>query len=85
MRFTTGPISIPQFEYISNNQHGERYKKIRYIRTVVVTMIAQIDNPCDMTKIAILSDQLDTPIKYNFGKTPQEASVEVIAKRNITN
>jgi hypothetical protein len=83
MQFVKRNIYIPEYKYVSTNQHGDRYEKTGCKAVSGCRMTAQMDNKNDVQTIVILSDRLDVPITYDFQSSPQTASIEFIAKRNI--
>jgi len=84
MRYSKRYTYIPKYEYAGTNQHGDRYKQTGTDKVSSCAMFADMGNVDDMRKILILSDQLDTPVTYDFDKTPQTASIEIVSKRSLS-
>ena len=84
MTYTKRTIYIPEYEWSSRNQHGDRYKRTSHFPAKATKLTAKMGDVKDMTTILILSDQLDVPVVYDFNTTPQTACIELVAKRNIT-
>lgn len=86
MQWRTSYIHIPQYEHVSTNQHGCRYKKIGPKRAVIVRLSCLMDNPErveDMRMLILLSSQLDLPVRYDFDADPQVAYIEVVGKEAL--
>ena len=74
---------INQYKYTSTNQHGARFKEVESRRLSVSRMTAKITSCDDLSTLAVLSDQLDTPIRYDFDSNPQTAWIEVISNEQL--
>ncbi len=81
MKYSSDAKRVDQFDFVSTNQHGDRYKRIesKYVHTV--TLSAKFDNAADLLDLVALSDQLNVPVHYNFGE--QEAYMILVSAESI--
>lgn len=70
---------IPRYEYTGTNQHGSRYQKIDDKRLSVARLAAQTDNATDLSKLILLSHNLNVPVHYDFNEKPNQAYIEVVS------
>lgn len=66
MTWTKDTIYIPQYEWTSSNQHGDRFKRKASKKLSVATLSCKTNNAIDLTKLILLSDTLDVPVHYDF-------------------
>ncbi len=71
------------YEHVSCNQHGDRYKKIGSRKVFVAVLTAKCVDVKDLQQLILLSHHLDTPVRYNFNATPQEAFVEILSNEQV--
>ena len=83
MKFNTKIIQRDRYEYAGSNQHGSRYKKgtVRSLRTCTLTSGFTASEVYDMRLLAILSDRLGVPLRFDFES--QTASIEILATSSI--
>ena len=75
---------IDQFEYVSTNQHGDRYKKKCVSKRVnVATLSAEFDNVKDLAILIYLSDRLDVPVHWDYNADPQIAYIKLVSAEAI--
>jgi hypothetical protein len=70
-------IYIPKYEYTGTNQHGDRYKEIDSKQVNVVKMSTKTDDAEGLTRLILLSDRLNVPVRYSF--KDHTASIEVMS------
>lgn len=66
MNWNKHNIYIPQYEYASCNQHGERFKYKSSKKLSVATLSCKTSDAVGLTRLILLSDHLDTPVRYDF-------------------
>ena len=76
-------VYIPQYEYVSSNQHGMRYKNIASKQICCAKLSADWENAEDMRRLILLSHHLNVPVHYDFTTNPQTAFIEVAAKEAL--
>ena len=69
---------LPQYEFTSVNQYGDRYKKIAHKPLSVAVLETDCNNAGDMRTLILLSNFLDAPVRYNFDADPQIAYIKVV-------
>ena len=74
---------IPQYEYVSTNQHGDRYKQIADKQIRCAKLSAHWNEVEDMRQLILLSHFLNVPVHYDFKADPQIAYIEIIAKEAV--
>jgi hypothetical protein len=57
---------IPQYEYTSCNQHGNRYKRLKNKRVIVSIMSAKTGDAADIQTLVLMSHGLNVPVHYDF-------------------
>ena len=73
-----------EYEYVSSNQHGERYKKKgRMKKHTIAKLSCDCTDTNDMKTLILLGNGLDLPVRYDFKADPQEAFIEVIGKEAL--
>lgn len=72
----------PRYEYISTNQHGDRYKKAGNERVKVARLTASVNNAHDLKTLILISDHVNARVRYDFDK-PQTAFIEIVSGENI--
>ena len=76
-------VYAPEYEYVSVNQHGMRYRHIRNKQICCAKLSADIEIADDMKRLILLSHHLDVPVHYDFTTNPQTAYIEVAAKEAL--
>ncbi len=74
---------IPQYEFVSSNQHGMRYKRIGDRKLSCARLTANVVDTRDLQQLILLSHHLDLPVHYGFDTTPHTAFIEVIGKEGL--
>jgi len=72
---------LGKYKLVSTNQHGERYKHAGTTKISVCNMQADITDANDITKLILLSDHLDCPVRYDFDNNT--ASIDVVGKEQL--
>jgi len=70
-------VAVPEFEQVSRNQHGGRYRyvKTKYHRTG--RMYANKDCAGDMKQLILIAQMLRIPVEYDFDE--QRAYIRIAA------
>ncbi len=74
---------LPQYEYVSTNQHGNRYRQIADKQISCAKLSADVSDVRDLRDLILLSHFLEIPVHYNFKSSPQTAYIEVMAKEAV--
>ena len=74
---------LPQYEYVSTNQHGNRYRQIADKQISCAKLSAGVNEVHDMRNLILLSHHLNVPVHYDFTTDPQTAYIEVMAKEGV--
>ena len=74
---------LPRYEYVSTNQHGDRYKRIADKQISCAKLSADVSDVRDLRDLILLSHFLEAPVHYDFKSDPQTAFIEVAAKEVI--
>ena len=72
---------VPVYEYVSSNQHGERYKRTG-TKTFSICIIVTSD-PSEHKQLIILGSTLDVPVRFDFKS--QEAYLELASGEELKN
>ncbi len=72
-----------QYEYVSTNQHGNRYKRVADKQISCAKLSADVNNAKDLRDLILLSYHLNVPVHYDFKPDPQTAYIEVIAREAV--
>lgn len=83
MEWTKRDLYRPEYEYVSTNQHGDRYKRKISKKFSIAVLSTDMTNTLDMRTLILLSHHLDAPVRYNFSSDPQQAYIEVISKEQL--
>ena len=77
-------IWVPQYEYTSSNQHGERYKKIRHKSIPVARLSSEIngDTVFDLQTLILLGAHVHYPVQYDFEK-PHTAYIDIVSAERL--
>ncbi len=76
-------MSVPEYEYVSVNQHGIRYRQVRNKQICCAKMSTDTNDRVDMKQLILLSHHLNVPVHYDFRAAPQVAYIEVAAKEAV--
>lgn len=79
MQWSRRNICLPQYKYVSTNQHGDRFKRCGSKQVSVVTMATDCSSTKDMQTLILLSHHLNVPVHYDFDD-PQNAHIEVVGR-----
>ncbi|KKN17949.1 hypothetical protein LCGC14_0960570 [marine sediment metagenome] len=74
---------LPQYEYVSTNQHGDRYRQIADKQISCAKLSANAESANDMRHLILLSHHLNVPVHYVFTIDPQIAYIEVMAREAV--
>ncbi len=74
-------IYPPKYEYVSTNQHGDRYKKTSPEKVNVVELRCNKNDAVGMSDLIALGHMLNVPVHYDF--TNHQAFIEVISAEDI--
>lgn len=77
MIWETGYYYLPRYEYVSCNQHGERFKRIQHKKLNIAKLSCAITEATGMSRLILLSHHLDVPVHYDFND--HTAYIEVIS------
>ena len=74
------------YEFVSTNQHGDRFKKVGHKklsvdRLSVKTGIVSSLNAVDMSTLIIFSDRLDTPVRWDVDE--KEYYIEIVSLEQL--
>ena len=83
MKYSTSFYYTNKFKHTNTNQHGPTYKVNKVIRLSVVTLTASANEAIDLRNLAVLSDKLDTPLRYNFDAKPQEVCIKLVSLEQL--
>ena len=80
MLWRTEYIYIPRYEYVSTNQHGDRYKRteMERINVAKLSLDAGSVGQYELKQLILIGHHLDTPVRYQFGN-PHTISIEVVS------
>ena len=81
MIWNTSYYYQPQYEYVSTNQHGNRFKRASQKMLNTVIMSCEIDGSLDIQQLILLSHSLDVPVHYNF--KAGKAYIEVMSAEQV--
>lgn len=82
MMWTKGHLYIPQYKFISSNQHGDRFKRINGKHLSVANISCEPADAGGMKILILLSHILDVPVRYDF-EDDQCAYIEVISNEAL--
>lgn len=73
----------PQYEYVSTNQHGDRFKRSRSKRISIAILTAETTDVVGLSRLILLSHHLDVPVRYDFKTDPHTAYIKVVGKEAL--
>ncbi len=76
-------VYAPEYEYVSVNQHGMRYRHVGNKQICCAKMSTDMNDVNDMRQLILLSHHLNAPVHYDFGADSQIAYIEVAAKEAV--
>ncbi len=76
-------IYIPKYEYVSTNQHGDRYRRVTTKRIDGVRLTTDVGDAKNLRDLILFSHFLKLPVHYDFKTDPQTAYIEVIGREAI--
>ena len=56
----------PRYEYVSCNQHGDRFKRKASKRLSIAKLSCEVNNASDLGRLILLSHHLNVPVHYDF-------------------
>ncbi len=59
-------IYVRQYEFVSCNQHGDRFKRTPPKQLKVAKISCKTNDTDGMQKLILLSHTLDVPVRYDF-------------------
>lgn len=77
MKYITGYYYDPRYEYVSTNQHGDRFKKVSSKKINVVRLSCKRGNASDLEDLIVLGHTLNIPVHYNFEES--QAYIEIMS------
>jgi len=66
MTWEIGYYYAPRYEYVSCNQHGDRFKQKTSKRLSIAKLSCKHSNATDMSRLILLSHHLNVPVHYDF-------------------
>ncbi len=66
MTWETGYYYLPQYEYVSCNQHGDRFKRKASKKFNVAKLSCEVNNAIDLKRLILISHTLNVPVHYDF-------------------
>ncbi len=66
MTWETGYYYASRYEYVSCNQHGDRFKRKAGKRLNIARLSCETTNANDMKRLILMSHTLDVPVHYKF-------------------
>jgi hypothetical protein len=81
MKWRTQFIYVPQYSFVSANQHGDRYEKVEVKKMSVAVLNAKMDDANDLLKLILIGDTLSVPVRYDFEK--QEAVITLVSAEKL--
>ena len=81
MIYETGYYYAPQYEYVSINQHGSRFKKTPSKQIIVTRLKCKPDDADGLEQLILLSDRLQVPVHYDFEN--QMAYIELMSADTV--
>ena len=66
MTWTTGYYYAPRYEYVSCNQHGDRFKRKASKRLSIAKLSCKTDDESGLTRLVLMSHTLGVPVHYDF-------------------
>ena len=78
MNWSTRYYYMPQYEYVSINQHGSRYKIKGNKKLNVVRITCETDDVNGMRRLVLFSHHLSVPVHYSF-EDEHSAYIELIS------
>ena len=83
MTWETGYYYLPQYEYVSCNQYGNRFKRKESKRFSIAKLSCKHDDVTGMSRLILLSHHLNVPVHYNF--KDHTAFIEVVSADVLRN
>lgn len=76
-------IYVPKYEFVSCNQHGDRFKHKKSTQLSCCKISADITDAGDLRQLILLSAHLDAPVRYDFQSNPQKAYIIVTSVEKL--
>ncbi len=84
MKWGKKTLWLPQYKYSSSNQHGDTFRKTKDKPLAVATLETEMNDIKDVKTLILLSDRLNTPVRYDFDSEPQVAYIGIVSKEQLT-
>ena len=72
-------LFVPIYKYVSNNQHGRRYRETRTKRMRILKITTT--DPSEKQLLVILGSELDVPVRFDFKS--KEYSIELASGEEV--
>lgn len=66
MMYEIGDYLAPRYEYVSSNQHGQRYKRKPSQQIKVVSLSCKTNDADGLKRLILLGHSLQVPVHYDF-------------------
>ncbi len=66
MTWETEYYYAPQYEYVSCNQHGDRFKQKASKRLSIAKLSCKTNDESGLTRLILMSHHLNVPVHYDF-------------------
>ena len=73
----------PLYKYTGTNQYGDRFKRSGDKKLSIARIQCDYNDADGLLKLALLSHTLDTPVRYDFESSPQQAYIDVISLEQL--
>ena len=83
MTWETGYYYMPQYEYVSCNQHGDRFKRKESKRFSIAKLSCKTNDQSGLTCLVLMSHSLNVPVHYDF--EDHTAFIEVVSADVLRN
>ncbi len=77
MQWIKNHLYVPQYEFTSCNQYGNRFKRVGQKHLSVANLGCKTNDADGIQKLILLDHTLDVPVRYDFDK--QKAYIEIIS------
>ena len=79
MIYKTEYIYIPVYNYVSTNQHGDRYRQTGTKKLSICKMIAE--GPSEYQSLILLGSTLNVPVRFDFKE--QQPYIELASGEEV--
>ncbi len=81
MKYETKYCYVPQYKFVSVNQHGCRYKEKQSKKIIVAKLSCKRTDASGMSDLIVIGHQLNVPVHYDF--TDQTVFIEIVSADTI--